>query len=225
VEDIALDLVQSDVDFFAGGGTQFFTKREDGRNLLDELNEKHFTIDTSALGDFSKIQSSEKAGYLLADNAMLRMTEGRGDFLARATELGIQFLSKDSCNFFMMVEGSQIDWGGHENNGEYVVSELLDFDDAIGIALDYAEQDGNTLVVVTADHETGGFTMAAKVKGMAFGLEVRDYNEIEMTFSTKGHSTTLVPVFAYGPGAEEFAGIYENTDIFEKILKLTKWRE
>jgi alkaline phosphatase len=223
-EEIALHLAQSEVDFFAGGGLQFFNKRKDGQDLLETMKKKKFTIDTTALGDFAKIGSSEKAGYLLAANDMPPVTEGRGDFLSKATTLAIQFLSKDDAGFFMMAEGSQIDWGGHQNDGPYLVSELIDFDDAIGKALDYAEQDGNTLVIVTSDHETGGFTLSAKKKKREDGTEYNDYSEAGMTFSNGGHSATLIPVFAFGPGSEEFVGVYENNDIFEKILKVTKWR-
>ena len=93
----------------------------------------------------------------------------------------------------------------------------------MGKALDYAEKDGNTLVIVTSDHETGGFTLAAKKKKTEDGEEYSDYSEIGMTFSTAGHSATLIPVFAYGPGSEEFTGIYENSDIFEKIMNATNW--
>ena len=223
-EQIALHLTQSEVDFFAGGGLQFFNKRQDGQNLLNTLNKKKFTIDTTALSDFSKIQPYEKAAYLLANNGMPRIEQGRGNFLSNAIELGVQFLSKDNSHFFMMAEGSQIDWGGHENNASYLISELIDFDEAIGKALDYAEKDGNTLVIVTSDHETGGFTLAAKKKKREDGSEYRDYSEIGPTFSTGGHSATLIPVFAYGPGSEKFTGIYENTDIFKKILTVTNWR-
>lgn len=222
-EEIALHLSESEVDFFAGGGLQFFDKREDGRNLLDEMVEKNFLIDTVTLGDLSKIQNTEKMGYLLAKNAMPKVQEGRGDFLVKATDLGIQFLGKGGSNFFMMVEGSQVDWGGHANDGSYLVSELIDFDDAVGKALDFAEQDGNTLVIVTSDHETGGFTLAAKKKVREDGSEYSDYSEIGMTFSTGGHSATLIPVFAYGPGSEEFKGVYQNNEIFDKILKVTNW--
>ncbi|MGB5228852.1 MAG: alkaline phosphatase [Eudoraea sp.] len=222
-EKIALQLAESEIDFFAGGGLQYFNKRTDGRNLLNTLNEKQFTINTTSLNDFSKIKSSEKAGYLLAQDDMPSTIMGRGDFLPNATELAIQFLSKDNSGFFIMAEGSQIDWGGHANNAEYLVSELIDFDDAIGKALDYAEKEGNTLVIVTSDHETGGFTLAAKKKKTEDGVEYSDYSEIGMTFSTTGHSAALIPVFAYGPGSEEFIGVYENSNIFEKILKVTKW--
>ena len=156
---------------------------------------------------------------------MIPIAKGRGDFLPRATELGIQFLNKDvdNPNFFMMVEGSQIDWGGHANDAEYLISELIDFDDAIGKALDFAEKDGNTLVIVTGDHETGGFTLSATPKKTEDGQSYSDYNEISGTFSTNGHSATLIPVFAYGPGSEAFSGVYENTEIFHKILEATNW--
>ncbi len=225
-EDIAADMVVSDIDFFAGGGTKFFNNRKDGKNLLDDLKAKGFGIDTTALGDFSGIKQYSKMAYLLAENDMAPVAEGRGDFLPKATELGIQFLNKDAdnSNFFMMIEGSQIDWGGHANDADYLISELIDFDDAIGKALDFAEKDGNTLVIVTADHETGGFTLASTPKKTEKGKSYSDYKEITGTFSTKGHSATLIPVFAYGPGAEAFSGVYENTEIFHKILEATHWK-
>tara|TARA_R110001632_G_scaffold64960_13_gene154256 strand:- start:4652 stop:5782 length:1131 start_codon:yes stop_codon:yes gene_type:complete len=224
-EDIAADMVVSDIDFFAGGGTKFFNKRKDGKNLLEDLKTKGFGIDTTGLGDFSSIKQYSKMGYLLAENHMDPAAKGRGDFLPKATELGIQFLNKDSDNssFFVMIEGSQVDWGGHANDADYLISELIDFDDAIGKALDFAEKDGNTLVIVTADHETGGFTLASTLKKNKEGKSYSDYNEITGTFSTKGHSATLVPVFAYGPGAEIFSGVYENTEIFNKIFEATNW--
>ena len=224
-EEIAADMVVSEIDFFAGGGTQFFNKRKDGENLLEKLKAKGFGIDTTALGDFSGIKQYSKMGYLLAGNHMKPAAKGRGNFLPKATELGIQFLTKDAnnSNFFMMVEGSQVDWGGHANDAEYLISELIDFDNAIGKALDFAEKDGNTLVIVTADHETGGFTLSSTLKETKDGNSYSDYNEITGTFSTNGHSATLIPVFAYGPGAEVFSGVYENTEIFHKILETTNW--
>jgi alkaline phosphatase len=224
-EDIALDMVDSNIDFFAGGGTKFFNKRSDGKDLLDELKEKGFGIDTIALGDLAGIKQNSKMAYLLAENHMDPAAKGRGDFLPKATELGIQFLNKDedNSNFFVMIEGSQIDWGGHANDAEYLISELIDFDDAIGKALDFAEKDGKTLVIVTGDHETGGFTLSSTPKKRENGKSYSDYSEITGTFSTNGHSATLIPVFAYGPGAEAFSGVYENTEIFYKILEATNW--
>lgn len=222
--DIAADLADSDIDFFAGGGTKFFNKREDGRDLFKELRSKQFNIDTTKLGDFNSIKSYSKVAYLFGQEHMPPTAKGRGDYLPKATELGIKFLNKNNSNFFLMVEGSQVDWGGHGNDSDYLISELIDFDNAIGKALDFAKRDGNTLVIVTADHETGGFTLAASKKTDAEGREYSDYSEAEGIFSTGGHSATLIPVFAYGPGAEEFSGVYENNEIFHKIIKLTGWK-
>ncbi len=225
-EEITSDMVDSDIDFFAGGGTKFFNKRKDGKNLLEEMKANGFGIDTTALGDLEGIQQYSKMAYLLAENHMDPVAKGRNDFLPKATELGIQFLNKDAdnSNFFIMIEGSQIDWGGHSNDADYLISELIDFDDAIGKALDFAEIDGNTLVIVTADHETGGFTLASTPKTTEDGKSYNDYNEITGSFSTNGHSATLIPVFAYGPGSEAFSGVYENTEIFYKILEATNWK-
>jgi alkaline phosphatase len=109
-----------------------------------------------------------------------------------------------------MVEGSQIDWGGHSNNTQYIVEEMIDFDKAIGKVLEFAKNDGNTLVIITADHETGGFTIN---KGST------ETGVVEGKFTTGSHTGVMIPVFAYGPGSEAFAGIYENNEIFHKMKK------
>lgn len=222
-ENIAEDLYNSDIDYFAGGGLQFFAKREDSVDLVKKMEDKGFYIGTQSLAQTEDLVNVKKAGFLLADDGMPKMQEGRGDFLPNATQLGIDFL-KNEDGFFLMVEGSQIDWGGHANDADYVVTELLDFDKVLGKVLDFAEKDQNTLVVVVSDHETGGFTLASKTIEVGNGMKYSDYSEIEVSFSTGGHSASLIPVFAYGPGAEEFKGIYENTEIFHKLLKLTKWK-
>ena len=113
--------------------------------------------------------------------------------------------------------------GGHDNDAKYLISELIDFDETIGAVLDFAEKDGETLVIVTSDHETGGFTLGGKKIKDADGNIDEDYNTIAPSFSTGGHSATLIPVFAFGPGAEEFSGVFDNTEIFHKIIKLTSW--
>ncbi len=204
-EDIAHFLVNSEVDFFAGGGLKFFNDREDGNDLLKLLKENNFKVHTRELPTHT---SKKKQAILLSKKGMPKMVEGRGDFLPEATQLALDYLSKNKEGFFLMIEGSQIDWGGHANDADYLITELLDFDKTLGVALDFAKQDGETLVIVTADHETGGFTLAS---------DNGDYNKIKPVFSTGGHSATMVPVFAEGPGSEKFGGIYENTSIYEKI--------
>jgi len=204
-DDIATYLLNSEVDFFAGGGSKFFNEREDGKDLTIQLAEKGFEVST---GNLPKNVSEKKQAILLSKKGMPTMIEGRGNFLPDATKLALEYLSKNENGFFLMVEGSQIDWAGHDNDGDYLIAELLDFDKTMGVVLDFAKQNGETLVIVTADHETGGFTLAA---------DDGDYNKIKPVFSNKGHSATMVPVFAEGPGSENFGGVYENTSIYDKI--------
>jgi alkaline phosphatase len=135
----------------------------------------------------------------------------RGDMLPVATSTALNILDNNDKGFFLMVEGSQIDWGGHASSTVYIVEDMLDFDRTIGKALEFASKDGETLVVVTADHETGG--MALTGGDMSTGMVKADY-------PTTSHSAVMVPVFAYGPGAEEFMGIMENTDVHDKMKKL-----
>ncbi|MEQ9442100.1 MAG: alkaline phosphatase [Cyclobacteriaceae bacterium] len=212
-DDIASQLPGSPVDFFAAGGLQFFTGREDGLNYVDSLTQHGFVMNNDTLERPSSLSLDQKYGFLLAPDGLPKMQEGRGDFLPQATQMALDYLSQDEAGFFLMVEGSQIDWGGHSNDTEYIIEEVKDFDKTLGVALDFAEKDGNTLVVVTADHETGGFSLASG----------EDYNDLVGSFTTGGHTPDLIPVFAFGPGAEIFSGIYENTGIFDKMMEATGW--
>jgi alkaline phosphatase len=207
-EEIAEFMVRKNCDIAIGGGKKFFTGRKDGRNLFTELNEFGYTIasDTNLLNI-----DAPKLVYTLAENGMKKMQEGRGDYLSKATALAQKNLEKYHGKYFLMVEGSQIDWGGHDNDFEYMKAELLDFNAVINEVLDAAEKDGNTLVVVTADHETGGLSMLENKS---------DHSAFTVNYASKGHSGIMVPVFAYGPGANTFNGMYENTEIYYKFLKL-----
>jgi len=218
-DEIAAQLLSSEIDFFAGGGLARFIARADSTNILPLAAEKGFLVDTSKLAAEGTLEADKKYGFLLAMGGMPTMIQGRGDFLPDATSLAISHLSQNQEGFFLMIEGSQIDWAGHAKDTEYLVSEMLDFEKTIAAALDYAEKDGNTLVVVTADHETGGFALAPELsKENPYG----NYKELGPVFATGQHSATLIPVFAYGPGAENFKGIYQNTDIFHKMAALVK---
>lgn len=210
-DEIAAQLVTSNIHFAAGGGKEYFSGNLEGRNTFGKLQEAGFVLDTVSMQ--GEISADNRYAYLLADDGMPRMLDGRGNFLSEATSKALEYFSKTDESFFLMIEGSQIDWGGHANDAAYLESELLDFDQVIGQVLDFAAKDGETLVIVTADHETGGYTLASN-EG--------DYNEIKGSFSTGGHSTTLIPVFAAGPGQETFGGIYQNTGIFHKIMDLVK---
>ena len=214
--DIAKQLLLSDVDFFAGGGRDFL------REMNAEMQLYNWNIDTSNTQNWESItfNPEHKYGYLLSGKGMTTMVNGRGDFLYNATNASLRYLDKRKS--FMMIEGSQKDVGGHANDYEYVFTEMEDFDKTVGAVLDYAEKDGNTLVVVTADHETGGLALRPASYQDADGISHNDYDAVEGSFNTGGHTAALIPVFAYGPGASEFQGFYENTEIFNKFLKLLK---
>jgi alkaline phosphatase len=124
------------------------------------------------------------------------------------TQASLKLLSQDPDGFFLMIEGSQIDWGGHENNTRYIVEEILDFDRAVGLVLDFAINNPGTLVIVTADHETGGFSI----------VDVdRSSCKVGGAFTTGDHTGVMVPVYAFGPQSNLFSGTYDNTDIFFKM--------
>ena len=146
---------------------------------------------------------------VLADEGHMPPAAERGDFLPRAVKTALKTLDGAENGFFLMVEGSQIDFACHANDSAYMVDEVLDFSYAIQIALNYAEEHGNTLVVVTADHETGGLTLPDK-NGK--------YTNVSFTYSTGSHTCLPVMVYAYGPGAEQFTGWMQNTEIKGKIL-------
>ncbi|HFA48361.1 MAG TPA: alkaline phosphatase [Bacteroidetes bacterium] len=211
-EKIALQFVNSNyVDIAIGGGYQYLNNRKDGQDLIKKLRQKGTVVDTSALNKNETI--NKKYAYFLAPDGMPKMQNGRGNFLSDATQCSLDYLSQNNKGFFLMVEGSQIDWGGHQNDADYIIEEVKDFDKAVGVALDFAERDKNTLVIVTADHETGGFSLtAAKVFGKL------DYRQISPAFTSTSHSAALIPVYTFGPGADEYIGIYENNDIFYKMV-------
>jgi alkaline phosphatase len=212
MQEIALDFLKTSFDCFVGGGRSHFERRKDGRNLTKELEKKGYQmfnwIDTE-LNTFTP-DKNKPFGFYTADTEPLPFTQGR-DYLPSASSMVCNFLKgRSDKGFFLMIEGSQIDWGGHANDSDYIWNEMIDFDKAIGKVLDFAAADGNTLVIVTADHECGGYSI---IKGTTD-------DKIIGSFATDYHTPDLIPVFAYGPGAEKFSGIYENTVIFDLMKKL-----
>jgi len=208
-EGIAADFLKTDIDVFIGGGRNNFSTRKDHRDLLNELRARNYQVIFS-MDSIKNVHHGKLAG-LTAPIHNPAVIEGRGDMLPVATTTALNILSNNKKGFFLMVEGSEIDWGAHANNGNYVALEVIDFDKAIGNALKFAKKDGNTLVIVTADHETGG---------MAIVDGNYEAGTLTAQFITTNHTGIMVPVFAYGPGAELFQGIQENTEIFNKMMFL-----
>jgi alkaline phosphatase len=205
-EEIAKFFLNGTVDVFMGGGREYFNDRSDSINLLDRLSDAGYQV----IADPAEMKSIKKGkvAALFYDGHMPRVTDGRSVSLSEMTRKAIDLLAKNDRGFFLMVEGSMIDWGGHDNDTDYITSETLDMDEAIGEALAFAAADGNTLVIVTADHETGGMAL------IGGNLQRRT---IRAEYPTTDHTAIMVPVFASGPGAEKFSGIMENTELFERM--------
>lgn len=208
-EELVGDYPTSGVDFVFGGGAQKFTNRKDGRDIFKELQKKGYHI-SRTLDDFFAYDKNSRI-FAVPYDKDTPLPDERGDLLARASMKGISLMNQNKNGFFMMIEGSQLDDYGHFNQLDLLMKETLDFDQTVGEMMKWAAKDGETLVVVTADHETGGLTL---VNGN------KDEGRVECCFSSKDHTGAMVPVYAFGPGAENFTGIFENTDVFKKIKKL-----
>ena len=191
-EAIAEQFLNTEIDFFVGGGLKYFGRRSDERNLLEELAGKGYFVSNYEEMELTEIEMDyrKKFAYFTANTDPETVLQGRR-YLKPAGKLACTYLNRQSENdgFFLMIEGAQIDWGGHEQNMDYMVAEMIDFDEAIGAVLDFAQEDGETLVIVTADHETGGFAInPGSSQGELIGAFTSDY-----------HTAVLIPVFAYGP--------------------------
>ena len=209
-ENIAADLLNVDIDLLIGGGKRYFDRREDDdRNLYKELEDKGYFVSDYFKEPIDQVYFSSRRNivYFTADIQPLAASLGR-KYFPYATVQALRHLNNRSeKGFFLLIEGSQIDWGGHSRDAEIVITETLDFDKAIKEVYDFARRDENTLVIVTADHETGGMAINP-------GSERENLN---IAFTSNYHTATLIPVFAFGPGSENFAGIYENTAIYDKM--------
>ena len=220
VEDIALDLSRAPLDWLVGGGRNHFVNRQDQRDLLYEMSEASGVLPVNTTPEVLSPRLRPIATPLIAllwDGPAPSILQGRDPQLmsmlaARACrDLNRTHRTEADSGFFLMIEGSQIDWGGHANDGEFVLTETLDLDRVVGAVLDFAQKDGQTLVVLTADHETGG---------MAIQSGSLDGSNLKFAFTTKKHTPVLVPVMSYGPGAERFAGWMDNTDIPRRMAEL-----
>ncbi|MBT2687475.1 alkaline phosphatase [Bacillus sp. ISL-47] len=266
------------VDVLLGGGTDLFIRKD--RNITEEFKKDGFSYVTDRK-ELLADQNEQVLG-LFADRGLPKMIDRKEDVpsLEDMTASAIERLNKDKDGFFLMVEGSQIDWAGHDNDIVSAMSDMEDFEKAFKAAIEFAKKDKHTLVVATADHSTGGYSIgsdgvynwfsepikAAKrtpdfmAQEMANGASVEDtlkqYIELDLTaeeiksvkkaaetkkvtdidnaieeifnershtgWTTGGHTGEDVPVYAFGPSSERFAGQLENTDQAKLIFELLK---
>ena len=245
--DIAKQFTESGVDVAIGAGLEPFIKRPDSLDLTATLINKGYDVHLDwktvlgttskkfvgilPMGDVHRRNESGNTTAGAADGAevclaakLAASSEENGDttrlseptvYLEKATAKALEVLSNDNRQgFFLMIESAIIDGYGHNNDSEGMIEEMKEFDNTLRQLVAYVNQHPETLLVVTADHETGGTGVSYK------SYEVGSTTPVQLSFSTKGHTGTVVPVFAYGAGAEAFAGIMKNTDLPKKIEEI-----
>lgn len=208
-DQIAAFLPKSKLDLFIGGGERDFTRFVVDR--VEELEKAGFTMIKSL--DEILGSGADQIGYFASEESIPSMENNRGDYLLKSAGLATQFLGKNDSPFFLMIESGMIDSGGHANNTSMIVTEMQDFDQVIGEMIRFADQNPGTLVIITADHETGGVSIP---QGNV------SKREIELGYYSDDHTGIMVPIFAYGAHSLDFRGVYENTEVFEKIMAIVK---
>jgi alkaline phosphatase len=204
---LSLQMAQCQHDVMIGGGRKYFftQNRKDGLAPLDTLARRGYTV-VNTLDSMNRFGGQKLVALLYEGDPLT--APARGDVLAQGAKKAIAMLSRDPEGFALMIEGSQIDWACHNNDSAYMRAELADFEKMLHAVIDFAQRDGETLIVVTADHETGGVTLP--------GGDI-EKGENDVRYLWGSHTGCMVPVFALGPGAQYFSGIQENIDIPEKI--------
>lgn len=217
--DIAPQYIERKIEVLLGGGRQVFipksvagSKRKDERDLIAEAKAIGYSV-VGTRDEFLAVRQGKVLG-LFQMGAMT--TNPPEPSLAEMTAKAIDLLSQDKDGFFLMVEGGQIDWACHANDVQGTIKQTLDFDEAVGKALEFARSKKDTLLIVTADHETGGLSIQGSEEGG---------KQFKPVFCTGGHTGVYVPLFAYGPGATQFSGLLDNTDIPKMIAGLLRIRD
>ncbi len=237
--EIARDILDLKPDILLGGGLKYFKDRPDNLDLIQEFIKNDYKVfyDWNDLLSINMSDLNQKVLGLFAESGLPPVVKTNPnpesiyvdylkevtnfdavrsqEYLALMTRKAIEYLESKNKPYILLIEGSQIDWGGHNMDPKYIIHEVMDFDRAIGEAFDHAEKNQNTLLLVTADHETGGLAITGgEIKNQQFPFD------FETKFINSKHTSTMVPIFSYGPGAENFLGIMDNSDIFRKIKQL-----
>lgn len=245
---IAEQFTESGVDVAIGAGLSAFINRPDSVDMTAVLIEKGYDVyldwksvlDTESekfvgildMGDVHRRNKSRNTTASAAEGAevclaaKLAASEGKVDttrfsepteYLHKACNKALSVLEKDAPNgFFLMIESAIIDGYGHNNDSEGMIEEMKEFDQTLKTLIAYVNKHPNTLLVVTADHETGGTGVTYKSHA------INQPEGLHLKFSTKGHTGTVVPIFAYGAGAAKFSGIFQNRELPKMIEELIK---
>ncbi len=201
--EISVQLAKSNVDLLFGGGAKYWT---------NEIQEKLLEENVQLLNNFNEvINPSQRVIGLFNDDAMPKHSEGRTPTTTEMTEKALSYLGQNTNGFFLMVEESQVDWGGHANSAGYIAGEMKSLNNLVHLCLDYQLNHPDVLVILTADHECGGVAIHDGSNG-----------SLNVQFTSDYHSANMVPVFATGPGAEYFDALLDNTDIGKALIEFMK---
>lgn len=202
-DEIAKSQIESKIDLMFGGGRKYFSKYQ------SEMKSNNFKW-INSLEELNNINKNERIIGTFSEESISK--ENNRITLKEMTKQAISTLENQN-GFFVMIEGSDIDTYSHESDMSKMLNEVIDFDDAIGIAKQYVDEHPNTLLIVTADHETGGLTL----DGVNTAKELSN-----SLFKSKGqHTSANVPIFAYGAKAKELTKdkVIDNTFICKFIIQ------
>ena len=245
--EIAKQFTECGVDVAIGAGLDHFIRRPDNLDLTATLIDKGYDVyltwdavlktasdkfvgllpfgdvhrkDTNSDNKASAADGHEvclAAKLAAADDIETTHLSEPTVYLEKATAKALDVLSRNNKDgYFLMIESAIIDGYGHNNDGEGMLAEMKELNNLLCQLVAYVNEHPGTLLVVTADHETGGTGIDYRTH------EIGTNEPIKFRFSTKGHTGTVVPIFAYGTGAENFGGIMKNIDIPKKIEELLK---
>ena len=221
------DFTKRDYDVMFGGGLRYFKQYYEKRNK--DYNKELAALGYSLHTDLSKLGSIPSEGKVLglfADGDLPAATSGKRDgYLANATQKALDILTNNAKKnknkgFVLMVEGSKIDGESHSRNPQGILAETRDFAAAVDVAMNYADTHPGTLVVVTADHETGGMSIPSNKTDFTL-----PESGIGYAFGTSSHTATMVPVYLYGAGADSINGIMENSELGQKLQEILGVKE
>ncbi len=215
---ISQQLAESCLDVvFGGGRTEMTAPDASGRSAVEKLTQGGCRV-IYDWNDAEDVRSGRVVG-LFADDHMPSMLDGRGDYLPQATRKALEILENNAGEagkgFVLMVEGSQIDFESHANNTQGILAEMRDFEQAVAAAMCFADNHPGTLLVVTADHETGGLSMPSGKADFTAGE-----SGIEYKYGTGSHTGILVPAYLYGAGAERINGVLDNTELANELMEI-----
>ena len=201
--EIARQQIAAEVDLLIGPGKKWFmpksmagSRRKDEINLLEQARGKGYQI-VEDVASLEKMQGDRVLGFL-AESSL------NSELIVPITQKVLEVLGRGSKGFFLMIETDDTDIGGHEHDVNWIINPIKRFDKAVGVALDFALQDKSTLVIVTADHETGGLSIVPADSG---------YSSMRIAWATTHHSAQPTPLFAFGPHAILFTGMKDNTEL------------